>query len=246
MTHNKIYMRRLQILIVGLFSFLSCHKPEQPINNPTVYIENNIVFIDINQRIVKIFTTAENHIFIRETNYYYSDSLVLRSYYDSASNYQVSRYKIGKNGYALYSIDTIIEPSDQDTTTDSVIYHYDSEGYLSTSNSFPGLILQYNYENGDLQNVENMHFSYYDTLNKIELSWFQLGFFPYGNGITGKINKHLVKQLVWYIAHGLTISNFQYSIDTNGYVSQQKETLIAGQYTYYYLKRYTYIFNYAP
>lgn len=239
-------MRRLLTLVVGLFSLLSCHKPEQTINNPIVNIENNIVFIDVKQRIVKIFTTAENHKFISESNYNYSDSLVLQSIYDSASNSVVSRYKIGQNGYAEYSIDSFFHSFNQDTTTDSVVYHYDSDGYLSTSTTFPGSTIHFNYENGDLQNVENMQFSYYDTLNKIELSWLQSSWFQYGNGIAGKINKHLVKQLVWHIAHGPTIRNFEYSIDANGYVTEQKETHLAGQFTYYYLKKYTYIFNYAP
>ena len=125
MAHNWNQMKRSMVLIFGFLTFIGCHKSEQTIITPDINIENSIVFLDVNQRIVKIFTTAENHKFIREMNYYYSDSLVLISFYNSASEYKISRYKIGKNGYAIYSIDTIIEPSDQDTTRDSVTYHYD-------------------------------------------------------------------------------------------------------------------------
>jgi hypothetical protein len=236
-------MKSLFVLILGFLMLTGCHKSEEKIIVPEVEIENNIVFLDVNHKVVKIFTTGDNNAFIREINYNYTDSIVLIRLYNSSSNYQNSIYAIGKNGFAEYSKHPLIDPS-YPIRWDSVIYKYDSEGYLTSSTSFPGdQTLEYNYENGDLHNFENLTFSYYDTLNKVELFWFGTSFFPYGNGITGKSNAHLVRQIYWDVAHGAEIWDFSYKIDTNGYVSEQNEI---DEYRHHYLKRFTYFFNYAP
>ena len=241
-------MKKTLILAFGLLILISCHKEEpiiMPNNNIYINIENNQVFLDSNHRIVKVFTTTEANKFVSETNYYYSDSLIVRIFNDSASNHYFTKYKMTQNGYAENSIDTFFIPSNLNMRTDSTIYSYDVDGYLSTSEIFSSVghsTTNFNYVNGDLMNVETCTITYCDTLNKIELYWFY-----FSNGIAGKISKHLIKKISEQLA-GIPpqVSNFQYLLDSEGYVIERTKTIQQNSDIYHYITRYNYIFNYTP
>jgi hypothetical protein len=238
-------MRNIPIYLIALMTLMGCHKNEENPASPVVNIENIQIFLDSNLRTIKIIKTSESNKFLWETNFNYTDSIIRQTTSYADSDYSVIRYKIGNNGFAMSSIDTFFRYSTHIMNTDSAIYFSDVNGYL-TSVIENYNTLNYNYINGDLNSVINFDFTYFDTLEKIDI-FFDIVMPPYGNGIIGKVNKHLFKKITWTIAHAPPIIyNFEYSIDSNGYVSEQKETYLAGQYTYYYLKRYTYIFNYAP
>lgn len=222
---------------------MGCHKKQEIPQPPFIKIENTQIFLDSTQRTVKIITLTESNKFVWEADYYYSDSLVTKITKDSALDYTVSRYKIGKNGYALSSIDTFLLSSDQDTIVRSSTYLQDSSGYLIlVKGSY--YVDGYSYLNGDLMKVETFTFSYSDILNKIDLN-FNLDMPPYGNGIIGKLNKHLKNRMTQQIAHYYPgINDYSYTLDSLGYVKEEIETSQDYPNTNYFIRRFKYVFNY--
>ena len=239
-------MRTLTLLTCGLLILASCHKDEEVTIPSHIIIENHQLYLDSTQRIVKIITTAEDNKFMWEANYFYSDSLVIKTITYSSSEKSVTRFKIGKKGFAEYSVDS----SNFNMYPDTLWYFYNSYGYLlSSTNNAPSPnddSTHYYYTDGDLLNVRcdyvyYANYSYYDTLNRIDIIWND-----YGNGIAGKINKHLIKQEQFGIP--ALQYKYQYSLDQEGYVIEETKTNIPDTpyNLYIYKYRYSYIFNYVP
>lgn len=239
-------MRNIPIWTFILMTLTGCHKNEENPAPPVVNIENIQIFLDSSLRTVKIIKTSEGNKFLWERNFNYTDSIISQTTNYADSDYSVVRYKMGSNGFAMSSIDTSFNNYNHITGIDSATYFSDVNGYLT----FVDLhfnTLNYNYINGDLQSVVTFSFTYYDTLDKIDI-YFDITIPPYGNGIIGKANKHLIKKITQAIAHSPPIIyDFKYSFDSNGYVSEEFESQTGGAgIENNYLKRFSYVFNFAP
>jgi hypothetical protein len=238
-------MKKLPLFVFISLTFLGCHKTKENIISPIVNIENYQIFLDSNQRMVKIVQTTERNKIIWQANYNYTDSLITKTITDTTLDYSLWIYELGQNGFANSSIFTYINTVNKDTITDTAKYYYDSNGYLSSVKDY-GNTLNYNYSNGDLLHVETFSFSFYDTLSKIDI-YFDITMPPFGNGITGKLNKHLIKKIRETIAGAPEFTfDFRYSFDSNGFVTEEFETESRGDFNNQYLKRFKYVFNYAP
>ena len=208
-------------------------------------IDQNEIYLDSSQRIVKVISIAENNKVNWTSNYFYDDSTTLISTFYSDSSYNIFRYKIGENGYAKSSVDSSFYH--QQVWISNYTYTYDSNGYLNMwlKNGQP---LYFDQINGDLMSKYTERYSYYDTLNKIDIFWS-----PYYNGIVGKINKHLMKGLYGYYGLG-TYQNsiFTYKLDSKGFVIEKVESNVSGNSTFNskevfnYMTKYKYVLNYAP
>jgi hypothetical protein len=122
------------------------------------------------------------------------------------------------NGFAQSSIDTV--KYHQQFTIYANQYFYDSTDYLinwvqnnNSSNTFHVI-------NGDLigylplNNSFNVNFTYYDTINKIDIFWFE-----FYNGIVGKTYSHLIKYIERNLDQGYFQNSFYtYSLYPNGFV----------------------------
>ena len=262
-------MKRLLLLTFGLILILGCRKTEEITPSPNITIQNHQIYLDSGNRIVKITTTDASNKFLWESNYSYSDSLVIITknvsvspliinYYKASTFIQtyLTMYKIGQNGLAEYSTDTSFLPSDSGwiivESSHKVWYSYNSEGNLRSSISYDPSYFDsthYTYQEGNMinsdernsmSNIEQHTYSYYDTINKVDLLWFE-----FANGIAGKINRHLIKKDVYQIGWPMSEPqeyNYQYILNSNGYVTEQRVTFQNGRTTIN-IDRYTYIFN---
>ena len=175
----------------------------------------------------------------------------------------LTTYKIGQNGFAEYSIDTSFSSEDPGWMTvessNKVWYAYDQAGYIrssicyydtsyyssyfdSTHYTFLGGNLINLNERNSMGSMEQHTYSYYDTINKIDL--LRMGC---ANGIAGKINQHLIKKEISQYGWPMTDpmeSVYHYILNSDGYVTEQTMTTTS-QYgrTTINIDRYTYIFN---
>ena len=241
-------MRNLLLLAFGLLILAGCHKDVEikvPSHN-FMYIENHQLYLDPDQRIVKIITSAVDASIKWEADYVYTDSLVIKTTLYSSGEKKTTRFKKGKNGFAEFSVDSSRNNFYKDTTR----YFYHVDGYLLSSVTGPPSYYDdsthFSYSEGDLVNVQSYNsyyasYSYYDTLNKIDLIWND-----YGNGIAGKITRHLIKQESFGVP--IVQYDYQYSLNQDGYVTERIKTLVQDiRYGSNIQKdRFTYIFNYAP
>jgi hypothetical protein len=114
---------------------------------------------------------------------------------------------------------------------DTIKYFYDSNGYLiKMENNWNNYYaLNFNYIDSNLSDFEYITFTYYDTLNKIDL--FNLG---YCDGIAGKINKNIMKHIKWGANGGPSTyaseSDYKYTLDKNGYIIEMIETFYPSHY----------------
>jgi hypothetical protein len=249
-------MKTLLGLVLLIIAIISCNKDDI---SPTIDYESmltTLIYLNPQGKIIRHISTDLNDSIIEETNYYYSDSMVVKKlYYSSSPDYLISWYKLGQNGFSSYSIDSLYYKSyGRDTVIiDTVKYIYDKEGYLLK------MITRYHifyfaYNDNNLVWQDYINYSYLDTLNKIDITGF-----TYCNGITGRINKNLIKHIKWGANGGPSTyaseSEYEYTLDLDGFVIEKKETFFpAHYYTHqlqdsdllHYLTRYKYIKNYAP
>jgi len=267
MAHKTTTMKKLIILLFVFMTLTNCHKADKlntvpkDINSDTIHYENfQIVqiYLDSKIRIIKSNILDSSNKLISLTNYYYTDTSIIKKInYPTSINYIVNRYKLGQNGFCEYSIDSSFchECSNGTLQTDTIKFNYDSNGYLTTTKySFNNYIaLHFNYNNNNLSNFESTYFTYYDTLNRVDI--FGLG---YCNGIAGKLNKNLIKHIYYTHSQPSTYPeerDYSYTLDNEGFVIERRETILPSHYytsklsdksLIHNLIKYTYIKNYVP
>jgi hypothetical protein len=238
-------MKYILILLLSFSVLEGCRKSETTTTfHPAPVVEYDEIFLDSSLRVVKVIATSEDSSIRWIATYHYSDALIKTSKIFSDSSFTISTFHLGQNGFAESSVDTVY--SYQVFRIDSSRYTYDSACYLKTWER-GDMSASFTEENGDLIHFGNYHYSYYNTLNKIDIHWS-----PIYNGIAGKICKHLIREINGYFGLGsYSTSTYQYSMYPDGYVKVMNETRISGNYdqnfvfTEYYSTRYKYIFNYS-
>lgn len=214
-------MRRYHLFGICLFFLISCHKDNASTDTNVPQILNYQIFLNSDNTIAKILYRTPS--FISKIEYYYNDSVILLKFTDLLNDstlFSISKitYILGQNGYAEYSLDTTFSYQNHDTVADSIYYRYDADGYLVESDR-DGASINYSYFDGDLVSYPLGAFTYYDSLNKIDLYWIYIA-----NGIAGKQSLHLIKHKREESATGISDISFEHKLDSLGYVTQTTET----------------------
>jgi hypothetical protein len=265
-------MKKLIILIFVIMTLTNCQKADklntdhkvdtvQKLNkSDSIHYksyQNVQIYLDYKNRIIKINCLDSSNKLISVTNYYYTDTtIVKKTNYPTSIDYIVSRYKLGENGFCKYKIDSSYchECSNGTLHTDTNTFSYDSNDNIITMRySVTDVDLHFSYNNSNLIEFESTYFTYNDTLNKVDIA--NLGFC---DGIAGRINKNLIKHIYYPHMAPSTYpeeNDYSYTLDNEGFVIERRETHSPSHYyttklldkdLIHNLIKYTYIKNFVP